>query len=295
MTAPVLIVINHPVRTARTPAEPFRVVPYDEPIVDAMNLGITRGDGIFETVGIHDGKVHEVEAHLRRFARSAALLDLPDPDPEAYRDAVELGIELLEDHAADAYAKYVLTRGIESRDSNAFGYVFLDVNPDWMRERTEGITVVTLSRGYALDVQQTSPWLLQGAKTLSYAVNRAVLREAERRGAEDVIFTTTDGYALEGPTSSLLLRFGDHFVTPTPEFGVLHGTGQQGAYTWLEAQGHFTEYRPVRVDELDAADHLWMTNSQRLAVPIRRLDDVDRAVDRSFTESLNAYLLNRSS
>ena len=38
---------------------------------------------------------------------------------------------------------------------------------------TVGIRVVTLDRGYRHDVAQTSPWLLQGAKTLSYAVNRA--------------------------------------------------------------------------------------------------------------------------
>lgn len=293
MTSPVLIVVNHPVLGAPEPAEPFTVVPYDQPIVDGMNLGITRGDGIFETVGIHDGRVHEVQPHLDRFARSAAMLDLPEPDKEAFRAAVELGIGLLDEGAQDAYCKYVLTRGIEGRASGAFGYAFLDANPDWTRQRTEGIAVVTLSRGYALDIQQTAPWLLQGAKTLSYAVNRSVLREAERRGAEDVVFTTTDGYALEGPTSSLLLRFGDRFVTPTPELGVLHGTGQQGSFAWLEQQGFTTEYRPVRVEELAEADALWMTNSQRLAAPIRRLDDVDRPVDRAFTDAMNIQLLNR--
>ncbi len=292
MTHPVLVVIHQPVVDMPTPDTLLSVTPYDQPIVDAMNLGITRGDGIFETVGIHQGHVHEVEAHLDRFSRSAAILDLPTPHRDAYRQAVELGIAQLGD-VTDAYCKYILTRGIESRDSFPTGYAFLDVNPDWTRQRTAGIDVVTLSRGYPLDIQQTAPWLLQGAKTLSYAVNRSVLREAERRGAEDVIFTTTDGYVLEGPTASLVMRLDDTFVTPTPDRGVLHGTGQMGAFRILGDMGARTEYREVRVEELASADALWLTNSQRLAAPIRSLDGVPREVDKDLTAELNARLLAR--
>ncbi len=53
-----------------------------------------------------------------------------------------------------------------------------------------------LDRGYRHDAERTSPWLLAGAKTLSYAVNRAMLREAARRGADDAIFVSSDGYVL---------------------------------------------------------------------------------------------------
>ena len=49
------------------------------------------------------------------------------------------------------------------------------------------------------------PWLLAGAKTLSYAVNMAALRHAERHGAGDVIFVSSDGYVLEGPRSTVVI------------------------------------------------------------------------------------------
>ncbi|MCS5735812.1 aminodeoxychorismate lyase [Herbiconiux daphne] len=292
---PVVITIARPSLESPPGDEPLlRVHPFDEPVVDAMNLGITRGDGIFETVGIVRGAVHGVDDHLQRFARSARILELPEPDLEAYRAAVELGIEHLGD-VDDAYCKYVYTRGIESRSWNPTGYAFLDANPDWTKERTTGIAVVTLTRGYALDVAQTAPWLLQGAKTLSYGVNRAVLREAARRGADDVVFTTSDGYALEGPTSTLVLRYGDHIVTPSPEHGVLLGTAQLGAFAFFESRGFSTEYRDVRADELADAEQLWLTNSQRLAAPIHRLDGRDLPIDAELTAALNDSLRRRRS
>lgn len=290
----VTVVIGAPVVDMPESEHSYRVVAGDAPIIEAMNLGITRGDGVFETLGIVDGFVQEEDAHLARFERSATILDLPAPNGPAFREAVRMGIRELGDDAGDAYAKYVLTRGIESRESYAFGYVFLDVNPDWTRERTDGIDVVLLDRGYPLNIMQTSPWLLQGAKTLSYALNRAVIREAGRRGADDVVFTTTDGYLLEGPTATLVLRFGDTFVTPAPEFGVLHGTGQQGVYRWLARQGFASEYRPVRVPEFAEADQAWLVNSQRLAAPIRSVDGVHRVVDTAFTAAMNGALRGRT-
>lgn len=82
---------------------------------------------------------------------------------------------------------------------------------------------MTLDRGYRSDVAATSPWLLQGAKTLSYAVNMAALREARRRGADDVVFVSTDGLILEGPSSTVISRRGDEFVTPPQNSGSCRG------------------------------------------------------------------------
>ncbi|MFV0451534.1 MAG: aminotransferase class IV [Propioniciclava sp.] len=77
------------------------------------------------------------------------------------------------------------------------------------------LRVVTLDTGRASDAFTRSPWLLGGVKTLSYAVNAAAAREARRRDADDVIFTSSDGYLLEGPTSGLLLPLRNLPIRPT--------------------------------------------------------------------------------
>ena len=64
---------------------------------------------------------------------------------------------------------------------------------------------MTLARGLPADGVADMPWLLAGAKTLSYAVNMAALRHAERHGAGDVIFVSSDGHVLEGPRSTVVI------------------------------------------------------------------------------------------
>ena len=71
--------------------------------------------------------------------------------------------------------------------------------------RRDGVSAVTLDRGLPANGVDAMPWLLAGAKTLSYAVNMAALRHAARQGAGDVIFVSSDGYILEGPRSTVVI------------------------------------------------------------------------------------------
>jgi 4-amino-4-deoxychorismate lyase len=157
--------------------------------------------------------------------------------------------------------------------------------------RTEGVRVVMLDRGYRHDIEQTAPWLLAGAKTLSYAVNRAVLREAKRRDADDVIFVSSDGFVLEGPTSSVVYRRDDRMLTPGTGLGILDGTTQANVFRFAESLGLETGFELARAEDLREADAAWLVSSVRLAAPVRAIDGAPLAVDSGFTAALNAHLL----
>lgn len=291
----VLAMIDRPcVGGGATPA--YRLVPAHSAQLRVTDLAVTRGDGIFESATVLDGVIHSEDRHLHRFARSAAMLDLPEPDLEVYRAATRAAVADLDlPPGTEAYVKYCLSRGDEELPgAGPLGWAYATEAGDFSLPRTAGIGVVLLDRGYAKTVPETAPWLLAGAKTLSYAVNRAAVREAGRRGAQDVIFTTPDGYLLEGPTSTLVLRFGDTLVTPLPEAGVLPGTTQEDLFASLPELGMRGEQRDVRVAELAEVDAAWLMSSVRLAAPINAVDGVPLAVDDELTARINALLQSRT-
>jgi 4-amino-4-deoxychorismate lyase len=262
------------------------------PHLSVLDLGVTRGDGIFETISVVGGRAQALEAHLARFARSARMLDLPEPDLDVFRQAMLAAIAEHDD-AAELYVKTVFTRGIEGTGVPT-GWVYVAEAADFSADRTAGIRVVTLDRGLRHDVGATSPWLLQGAKTLSYAVNRAALREAARREADDVIFLSSDRFVLEGPTANVILRFGDRLVTPRTDQAILAGTTQASIFEFAAANGFETSYELVPAAALSEADALWLVSSVRQAAPVNRLDGVDRVVDAELTARMTEFLLGRA-
>ncbi|WP_127476257.1 aminodeoxychorismate lyase [Microbacterium sulfonylureivorans] len=271
-------------------AETFRVIDASAPALSVGELSTQRGDGIFESVGVVDGHAQELIAHLDRLAHSAALCDLPVPHREQWRQAVEVAAA----HCpadGEGVIKLVLSRGIEHGPTPT-AWVTAAAAADNSGVREHGIRVVTLDRGYAIDTPARAPWLLLGAKTLSYAVNMAAIREAKRRGADDAIFVSSDGFVLEAPTASLVLRQGDRFVTPAPNGGILHGTTQLSLFEHLADLGHETAYETIPVSALATADAAWLLSSVRLAVPVTAIDGAELPVDGELTASFNRYLLS---
>lgn len=270
-------------------ADTFTLVDAAAPALSVGELSTQRGDGVFESIGVVDGHAQEVVPHLERLAHSAEICDLPLPNQEQWHHAIDRAAS--DCGPGEWVIKLILSRGVEHGPTPT-AWVTAAPASDFSAVRTGGVQVVTLDRGYDLDVAERAPWLLLGAKTLSYAVNMAALREAHRRGADDAIFLSRDGFVLEAPTASLILRFGDRFVTPAPNGGILHGTTQLSVYDYLVGRGFDAEYATIPASDLSRADAAWLVSSVRLAAPITAVDGTALPVDHALTADLNAYLLS---
>ncbi|WP_116206259.1 aminodeoxychorismate lyase [Amycolatopsis circi] len=245
----------------------------DDPRIKVADLGLLRGDGVFETVLIEDGEPRELDLHLDRLARSARMLELPEPDDTQWERAIRAVVDHWPDDSEIAM-KLIYTRGLDAEpDSPPTAFALgLEISPKMLRERTEGIAAITLERGIEPGLAERAPWLLLGAKTLSYAVNMAALREANRRGASDVIFTATDGSVLEGPTVSVVMVRGRTLYTPPPIIGILPGTTQAAVYRGAERAGFTAKIETLTADDLFSGDGVFVASSVRKLTRVHTLD-----------------------
>jgi 4-amino-4-deoxychorismate lyase len=247
------------------------------PLLFADDLAAVRGDGVFETLLVRDGRPCLLEAHLARLAHSARMTDLPEPELQRWRSAIAAGVQRwIADGGDEGVLRLVYSRGRESGSPPTAFATIAGLPPRVADARRRGVAAVTLARGLESTCAGDMPWLLAGAKTLSYAVNMAALRHAERHGAGDVIFVSSDGYVLEGPRSTVVIATevdgNPTLLTPPPWYPILRGTTQQALFEVARNKGYDCDYRALRPADLFAAQGVWLVSSITLAARVHTLD-----------------------
>ncbi|MFG1605690.1 aminotransferase class IV [Actinoplanes sp. NPDC049265] len=223
--------------------------------------GVLYGEGVFETLWIRDGVARLRAAHLARMARSAALLGIPLPDPAPLVDQAE---EAWPAAKGEGALRLVATAGPAGGEPVLYATVS-PVPPEVIAQRADGVRVVTAGAGVSCE---RPGWSLTTAKTISYAANLAARRSV---AGADLLWISTEGYALESPTAGLVWL----------EQGVLHGVAGDGvlpsvtvAHLLLTENGRAGFVRPA---ELHEADGIWLASALRGLVEVRELDGRPRA------------------
>ncbi len=256
------------------------VHPSEAPLLHADDLAAVRGDGVFETLLVRDGSPCLLEPHLQRLTESARLLDLPGPDLPGWRRAIDVATrQWAGPTAGDAAMRLIYSRGREG-GSMPTAYVMVTTVPERaIAARRDGTAAITLDRGLPAAGVDAMPWLLAGAKTLSYAVNMAALRHADRHGAGDVIFVSSDGYVLEGPRSTVVIAVESttpggrpHLLTPPTWYPILRGTTQHALFDVARTVGYDCDYRALRITDLLTAHGIWLISSVTLACRVHTLN-----------------------
>ncbi|MGA7205840.1 MAG: aminotransferase class IV, partial [Specibacter sp.] len=225
-------------------------------------------------------------------AGSADTMEIAIPGADTWLRAITTAVAAFQAAAPQAVdefgntniiVKLIATRGPEGAGTPTAWVQASELSPALARQRAKGLDVLLLDRGYDSTVANRAPWLLLGAKTLSYAVNMAALRHAHAQGADDVIFTSSDGHVLEGPTSSVLLAHVTdddgaplkRLITPNLDSGILPGTTQGALFAAAKEAGWELGYGPLVPADLLDADAVWLISSIRLLAPVNTIDGVE--------------------
>ena len=263
-----------------------------QPWMHADDAGVLRGRAAFETMRVYGGVPFRLDAHLARLSGSADVLGLPAPDASLL-EPLALDAVGAAGHA-DCVLRVVWTAGREGGEEGA-GFALVTALPSRIEQQREaGIALATLQLAIGAHARRSSPWLLPGVKSTSYAVNMAAQREAHRRGADDALFLSAEGIALEGPTSNVWFVQEGMLCTPALDLGILAGVTRDTLLGAAADAGMQVVQDAFEIDRLRAADEVFTSSSVREVMPVVTLDDRrvadgrPGAVARSMQEALRA-------
>jgi branched-subunit amino acid aminotransferase/4-amino-4-deoxychorismate lyase len=225
------------------------VLPAAEATIGVTDLGLLRGDGVFEVVKVYDGRPFALDDHLRRMATSAQNLRL-----EIDLAGVRADVEAL---LAEAGPVSGALRFLVSRGGRRIG--LLETTP---AEHPP----LTLTK-----VEYVPPRILDGIKSLSYAGNMLANRIAVERGATEALLVTPHGRVLEAPTSSFFVSFdGETLVTPPLSDRVLDSITRRRLLALLP---HARE-EVVLADELGRAREAFLASTTREVQAVAQVDAI---------------------
>jgi branched-chain amino acid aminotransferase len=250
-----------------------RLVDEREAVVSVFDRGFLFGDGIFESMRAHQGRIFRMERHLDRLRRSALLIDLRlARKPEALPGAIA---ELLAANGLeDARVRVTITRG-PGRPGDYVGapgpptvviaaQAFQEIDPALRRA---GVEVGIPER------RQIPPNVLDPAiKSTSRLSSVLARREVAGRGAFEAILLDAEGFLTEGTVSNLFVVAGGRLLTPSLPTGCLPGVTRGAVIELAAGRGlDVTEARlPATV--LTTAEEVFLTNTSWEVLPAVRVD-----------------------
>lgn len=244
--------------------------------VDALDHGMTVGDGVFETLKVVDGVPFATARHLARLARSARGLGLQPPEEGLVRTAIT---ELLDSCRGDApslsLARLRLTwtagpgpLGSERSPDRHTLVAAVAASPPWPPAARAATVAWTRNERSAI----------AGLKTTSYAENVVALHEARRRGADEALLANTRGELCEGTGSNIVVAVDGELLTPPLQSGCLAGITRELLLEWGAEEGLPVLEQPLGFDVLQRCDEALLTSSTRDVQPLRAVDDRELAL-----------------
>jgi branched-subunit amino acid aminotransferase/4-amino-4-deoxychorismate lyase len=238
-----------------------------EPVLVADDEGFARGRAAFTTLRVYGGRPFRLPEHLGRLAESAMRIGLPEPDREEIGGLVAEAVGA--SGGGDCAVRITWTPGPPGGPPLAL--VVVTPIPAWIEEaRARGVVLVSL-----LVPRRSEPWLLEGTKSTSYAVNMAAEAEARRRGADDALFADGEGIVLEGPVTNVWWREENALVTPSLDLGILAGETRATLIALAGRLGYSVLEGAFPLERLLAADEVFTSSSVREVLPVISVDGAE--------------------
>ena len=248
-----------------------RFVPTAKACVSVFDRSFLYGDGLFETLYVHERRPFRLDAHLDRLEHGARHLGIRLPFDRPALAGFVAGLIARNASATPSLLRLTLSRGVGPRGYSPRG--------------ADAPTLVVSQHPVAARQPATLRWRLATAsvrlpagdviarfKTCNKLPQILARAEAEARGADEALLLNTGGWVAEAASSNLFwVRGGSVFTAPLAS-GILAGVTRAVAFELCAASGV-----PVRECSLQPAalltqDAVFLSLSSVGIVPASHLD-----------------------
>ncbi len=243
-------------------------LPPDRAKVSVFDRGFIFGDGVYEVIPVFGGRLFRLPHHLARLEASLAAIRLHNPYTTQEWSAIFRRL-MAENGTGDQSIYLQITRGVAPRDHafppdttpTVFAYAQPLKYPS-AEQLAQGVAAITTG-----DIR----WQRCDIKAIALLANALLRQQAIDHGAVEAILVR-DGLVTEGAASNIFVVNGDCLVTPPKGPYILPGITRDLVVEIARAKKIACDEKPVNVEDLHAADEVWLTSSTKEVLPITRID-----------------------
>ena len=251
-----------------------RLAAPDEAMVSVYDHGLLYGDGIFEGIRVYGGRIFKMKSHLDRLWGGCEAIRLT---PALSRAELEAALReaVTASGLKDAYIRLVLTRGKGSLGLNpnhcpkSGTIIIVDRIHLYPREMYEQGMPIIVAKRPRIPAECLDPAI----KSLNYLNNILAKVEAIDAGVHEAIMLNTQGFVSECTGDNIFVIKGGEIATPPVSAGILRGVTRRFVIdTLAPALGMKVSERPMKMDEVLAADEVFLTGTAAEVIGVGSID-----------------------
>ncbi|KYH44126.1 aminotransferase class IV [Branchiibius sp. NY16-3462-2] len=252
----------------------------DEPSLNALDHGVTVGDGVFETCKVVDSGVFALQRHHERLDRSLQAMGLPAADRGILDEAIGA---VLQEPITFGRLRYTVTAGVGPMGSDRG-----DAPLSYVVAAAEAAPFPPTAKIVVVPWTRNERGALAGVKSTSYGENVLALKRAKAEGGSEAIFANTRGELCEGTGSNIFVVIDGVAVTPPLTSGALAGITRGLVLEAAAATGIPTAERDLPIGVLDTCDEVFLTSTTRDIQPVHAVGERTVAAPGPVTARLQA-------
>jgi D-alanine transaminase len=237
--------------------------------ISPLDRAFLFGDSVYEVLPVFGGRMFRFREHFDRLARS--LHEIRVPAPHTHAQWLEILDDLiLRNGGGDMYVYVQVTRGMEFGRNHAFPVPAVAPGVFAMAAPLPVLTDELRANGMSAITVEDFRWGRCDIKSTALLANVLMKQRAADAGAQEAIIVR-DGDVLEGSSTSIFVVSKGAIATPPNSSRILPGTTRDVALELADGAMQVT-IRRIGIEELRAADEVWLSAATRDVVPVTRID-----------------------